>query len=313
MTQRNSRLLRSRSYPLAGRAGVAARRARISLLAGKAVLIGLSFMLLAAASEDPVIAERGTDQITISQARALIGTADQATQHRLTTDPSALKQYLRDLLLQRAILREAEARKWDQRPDISSLLQRARDQVIAQTFLAGQATLPTNYPSDAAIEAAYEANKSRFIQPRTYHMAQIFLPRAASASADDAHKRLLALRTQIQRGKITLQAAAKSAGAQYLDMGWAPETQLVPAVKSAVAGLPEGEITDPICIENGCHLIRLLATRPAGPAPLTEIRDQLVQAMRRQKQNEEEATYESGLLAKTPVEVNEIQLSRIAP
>lgn len=268
---------------------------------------------MAAAPEDPVIAERGADRITISQARALIAATDQTTRHRLTMDQAALKTYLRDILLQRAILREARMQKWDQRPDVSSLLQRAHDQVVAQTFLAGQAPLSAAYPSEPEIQAAYEANKARFMQPRTYHLAQLFLPRTAYTSAEDARKQLLPLRNQVQRGRITLQAAATTTKAQYMDMGWASETQLVPEVKSAVAGLPEGDVTDPICIDNGCHLIRLLATRPAGPAPLTEIRGELVQAMRRQKQSEEEATYESGLLTKIPLEFNEIQLSRIAP
>jgi peptidylprolyl isomerase len=286
---------------------------RSSFLRKRSKRLLFSVFFLAAASEDPVIAERGTDRITISQARALIGATDHTTQHRLTTDPSALKAYLRDILLQRAILREAQAEKWDQRPDVSSLLQHAHDEVVAQTFLARQATLPAGYPGDAEIQAAYEANMSRFMQPRTYHLIQLFLPRTAYATAEEARKRLLPLRTPLERGKITLESAAKSVGAQYMDMGWASETQLVPAVKSAVAGLPEGEVTEPICIDNGCHLIRLVATKPAGPAPLADMRDELVRALRRQKQSEKEAAYESGLLAKTPVAVNEIQLSRITP
>jgi peptidylprolyl isomerase len=87
----------------------------------------------------------------------------------------------------------------------------------------------------------------------------------------------------------------------------------VPAVKDAVAGLPEGALTDPICIENGCHLLRLIGTRPAGPAPLAEIRDELIKALRQQKQSQQETAYASSLLAKQPVSVNEVQLSRIAP
>jgi peptidylprolyl isomerase len=276
----------------------------------KEVLLLPFLVFLAAATDDPVIAERGDEQITVSQARAMIAATDRATQHRLTTDQSALKQFLRDVLVQRAILREAQAEKWEQRPEVAALLQRARDQVIAQTFLAGHAPLPSGYPTDADIEAAYDANKARFMQPRGYHLAQIFLPR----SADDGRKRLLPVRAQIQRGRLSLEAAAKTiAGAQYMDMGWASETQLVPAVKSAVAGLQEGAMTDPICTDNGCHLVRLIATRPAGPAPLADIRDELVKALRQQKQSQEETAYASGLLAKQPVAVNEIQLSRMAP
>jgi hypothetical protein len=46
---------------------------------------------------------------------------------------------------------------------------------------------------------------------------------------------------------------------------------------------------------------------------LAEIRDELVKALRQQKQSQQETAYASRLLAKQPVSVNEVQLSRIAP
>jgi peptidylprolyl isomerase len=280
-----------------------------------ALLAALAFaVLLGGAAEDAVVAERGDDQITLGQAKALIAASDRDTQHRLATTPAALKQFLQQYLLQRAILRQAQAEKWDQRTDVAALLQRARDQLLAQSFLAAQAPVPAGYPAEADIAAAYEANKARFMQPRTYHLIQIFAPRAQNAAPDEGRKRLLPVRVQIQHGRVAFEAAAKAgSGLQYLDMGWTPETQIVPAVKAAVIGLPEGAMTDPICTENGCHLIRLVATRPAGPAPLADIRDQLVRALRQQKQEQEETAYASGLLAKQPVAINEIQLAHLAP
>jgi peptidylprolyl isomerase len=210
----------------------------------KEVLLLSCLAFLIAATDDPVIAQRGDDRITIGQARAMIASTDRAAQHRLTTDPAALKQFLRDVLLQRAILREAQAEKWEQRADVAALLQRARDQVIAQSFLAGHAPLPDAYPGDAEIEAAYKANLQRFMQPRSYHLVQVFLPRTAYATPEDGRKRLLPVRAQAQRGHGSLEAAARAvSGARYMDMGWAPESQLVPAVKDLVAGLPEGPQT----------------------------------------------------------------------
>ena len=96
-------------------------------------------------------------------------------------------------------------------------------------------------------------------------------------------------------------------------MGWLTEKQLVPAVRDAVSGLLEGALTEPVCVENGCHVVKLLATRPAGPVPLAEVHDALVRALRQQKQAELERAYTSGLLAKQPVAIDEIQLSRMAP
>jgi peptidylprolyl isomerase len=216
--------------------------------------------------------------------------------------------------LQRALLHEAAAEKWEQRPEVAALLQRAHDQVLAESFLASHAAVPASYPAEADMRAAYDANISQFMQPRGYHLEQVFLPRAVYAVADDGRRNLQSLRAQLQHGRLSLQAAAPSlSGARYMDMGWVPEPQLVPEVKAAITGLPEGALTDAVCTANGCHLIRLIATRPAGPAPFSEARDQLLRALRQQKAAQVADAYAAGLLAKQPVAINEIQLSRMVP
>ena len=152
----------------------------------RAVLLAAAF-LTAAASDDPVIAERGHDRITASQARALIAAADPQTRHRLAATPGALTDLLRNVLIQRAIAEQAQAEHWDQRPDIAILLQRAHDQVTVQSYLAAHATVPAGYPSDADLQVAYDRNKAQFMQPRGYHLAQIFISKA-SLPAPDAHR-----------------------------------------------------------------------------------------------------------------------------
>ncbi len=267
-----------------------------------------------AAAPDPVIAERGAEQITVSQARALLAAADPDSRHKLLTDQAALKDFLRNVLVQRAILAEALGQKWDQKPDVAALLARAHDQVVAQSFLAAHAELPSGFPSEAVVQAAYDQNKAQFMQPRGYRLVQLFAAKPAAGSVDDGKRRLATLRAQVDRGRLAFPDAARhDAGVQYLDMGWLTEKQLVPAVHDAVLGLPEGAMTAPVCVDNGCHVIKLLATRPAGPVALAEVHDALIRALRQQKQAELERAYASGLLAKQPVAIDEIQLSRMAP
>ena len=281
------------------------RRNRVSALLAAS-------LALAAAAPDPVIAERGRDQITLGQARAMVAGLDFDARRKLTATPAALTEFLRNILVQRAVLEEAQAARWDQRPEVATLVARARDQVIAQTFLAAHAVPPASYPSDAELQAAYAANKAQFMQPRAYHLAQLYTVKPPTGTNDDGRAKLTALRAQIERGHVALVDAAKrDASLRYGDMGWVADTQLVPAVRDAVSGLLEGALTAPVCVENGCHLLRLIATRPAGPTPLPELRDGLTRALRSQKQAELERTYASTLLAKQPAQVNEIELSKL--
>ena len=281
----------------------------------KIVLAAVLACTVAAAAEntaDPVVAERGAIQITSSRARAMLAGTDAELHQRLAADPTALRAFLRDALLQQAVLSEARAQKWEQRSDVAAAIQRARDQVVAASFIAAQASLPQGYPSEAEVQAAYAQNKAQLMQPRTYRLTQIFLP-AASLHGDDGRRRLADLRTRVQHGHGNFDVAAGSVpDARYADLGFLPETSLIPAVKAAVAGLPEGSVSDPVCTSGGCSLLRLVATRPAGPAPLADVHDRLARALRQQRVAQEEQAYADTLLKRQPVRVNEIELARLA-
>jgi peptidylprolyl isomerase len=208
------------------------------------------------------------------------------------------------------VLQEAEAQKWQDRPEVAALLQRARDQLVSQSFLAAQATLPAGYPSDAEIQAAYEQNKPKLMRPRGYQLSEIFLPGTA-ADQPGLRRRLADLARLASRKHGGLADAASSQSLKLADLGWIDETQLQPAVKATIGGLQEGAVSDPVCLPAGCHLLRLVATRPAGPAPLAQVRDALIKALRQQKQEMGERAYVNGLLLKQPVRINEIALSQV--
>jgi peptidylprolyl isomerase len=266
----------------------------------------------ASRAADTVVAEQGATQLTGPQLRALIASADADTRKKLATDPAALKNFVSTYLVGQAVLNAAVTAQWDKRPDIAALAQRAHDSAVAQSFLSAQATPPAAYPSDAEIQAAYTQNRAQLMQPRTYHLTQIFA--AAPAPTQDAARHSLAeLRTQISKARLTFEtAAAHAQGVAYGDLGWLPENRLQPAIRSAVAGLPEGQMAPPICTDAGCTLIKLIATRPAGPPPLADIRENLVRVMRQQKQRQLEQAYANTLLAKAPIRVDEIQLAHVA-
>ena len=273
----------------------------------------LLLLLLTAAAPDPVVAVHGTDELTASQVRALIADAPPETRHAYQTNPDALKALIRDTFLGRAILAEAEAKAWDKRPEVAALAQRAHDLAITQSYLISQSPVPAGYPSDAELQAAWETNKAQLMQPRGYKLEQVFATAAPGAAQDEARRKLAEVQTQASHGRTALEAAAKRvAGVQYADMGWVAEGRLQAAAKDAVAGLLEGQLSPPLCTSSGCTLLKLIATRPAGPAPLAEVRDQLTRALRQQKQRELQQAYANALLAKQPVRVDEIQLSHLA-
>jgi len=275
--------------------------------------VGLLVTLLVSqpslAAVDPVVAQRGTDRITLGQARGIVAALDAESRAGLAT-PGAITNLLQRVLLQRAILVQAASQHWDQRSEVVAALQQARDLTLAQNFLAAQTSVPEGYPAEADITAAYEQNKPRFMQPRSYHLEQLFLAVTQSDSAN-ARRTLAELGRRLPERHGLHDVAKQKPAVVYADLGWLPEAQIAPDIRTIVTGLQEGAVSDPVCTPAGCHLIRLVATRPAGPAPLSDVRIALVRALRQQKVAAAEQAYANALLARMPVQVNELLLAQV--
>jgi peptidylprolyl isomerase len=282
----------------------------------------MSAVLLGGAGDPPpadVVAQRGDLRLTVADVRDMLAHTDPATRTRLEASPAALAGFVRDRLLDEAILNEARSKGWDQRPDVMQRIAEARDAVIVQSYAAGLSPADPAYPSDADIAAAYEANKTRFMLPRQYHVAQIvvLVPQGATRDAEEEARRKAAdLRAQAVKPKADFAELARKQSQDAAsadrggDQGWVREDQLVAPVKDALAGLPDNGTTDALRLPDGFHIIRLLGTKPAGPAPLADVRPQLVQALRQARAQQAVRAYVDEMLRKEPIQLNEIDLAR---
>ena len=275
----------------------------------------------APAAADPIVAQRGGQKLTAGDVRAMIANADPDLRHQLQTSPAALDTLVRDRLLQLGVLAEAHDRHWDSRPEVVWRADQAHDAALAQGYVASLTQPDPSYPSEAEIQAAYDANKGRLVMPRQYHLAQIYLavqPGAPATADAAAQKKLAGLRAQAGRSQADFAALARKLSDDHAsapnggDLGWAREDALLPGVRGAVAGLTEGSVSEPIHSGDGWHLVRLLGTRPAAPATLAEVHDALVRALRQRRAQQNAQAYVDGLLRREPIQINQIQLSALA-
>ena len=273
-------------------------------------------------ANDPVVAERGDVKITASQVRDMVRFADPEQRHQMETNPGALLQIVRDRLLKLALLDEAKAHQWDKREDVAYHAELAREDSIAGSWIAMQVAGDPSFPTDDQVQAAYDANKSKLMVPRQYHLAQIFLavPQGAGKQTEDEDQRKLAdLRQQVLKQHTDFAVLAKrysdekASGANGGELGWLREDQLVPQIRAAVQALAEGALSEPVRSPSGWHLIKLLGVKAPAPATLAEARDALVKAMRQERLVEGQRNYLANMLKQQPVQVNEIELSKFNP
>ncbi|OAF02710.1 peptidylprolyl isomerase [Bradyrhizobium centrolobii] len=274
----------------------------------------------AAVKGGEVIARVGDSDVTAEEVRATMQLLDARQQAAMARDPALLSQTVRAILANRLVLKEAMAKKWDQQPAVVAQLARARDTLIVETYLQSVTTVGDNYPSDADIRSVYEANASAFLVPRRFRLAQVVVNLAKDAdksTEDAARKKLDDVVRKIKQpgaefGAIARSSSddASSAGREG-EIGWVAEPDLRTEIRGQVTGLPKSGITDPIRLEDGWHVLKLLDTEASHTRPLADVREGLVQRMRAERVEANRRAYVAELLKQTPPVVNEIALSKL--
>jgi len=280
-------------------------------------------LLLAAASPAvaaDVVARVGNTDVTTDDVRTYLGTLSPADQATLTKDPALLSQAVRAYLARELVLKEAKDKKFDQQAATKTQLDRVRDAALIELYLQSVTKVPDGFPSESDLQSAYDANKSAFLAPREYRLAQIFV----SAAKGD--------KTAEEKGKARIEEVSKklkARGADFAaiaredsdgprdgetggDLGWLPEPQIVPEIRQAIAGLAKDGISDPIRLDDGWHVLKLIDTKPAGTRPFAEVRDALAERLRQNRAGQLRQAYLAKLTQQNPTPINELALSKLA-
>lgn len=285
----------------------------------------LGAMLLLAASTaraddappDPVVAQRGAVTLTASQVRQMIQMADPEVRAQLEREPNLLVQRVRERLMQLVVLDRARDAQWDLKPEVAYRAEMARQGAIVESYVAAQAPIEPGFPTDQQVAAAYETNKARMQIPKQFHLAQILIavPPGASASVDaDAKKRAVDLRRQIvdQHADFAVLAKKlsddKGSGANGGELGWLREDALIPPIRLTLATLAQGTVSEPLRTPDGWHLLKLIATKPAGTATLAEAHDTIVRLLRQERAVQNQRHYIAELLQIEPIKLDQVEL-----
>ncbi|HLH10695.1 MAG TPA: peptidylprolyl isomerase [Methylovirgula sp.] len=267
-----------------------------------------------------VIARMGDIEVHSDEIRALIAGLGSRGQAASGGDLGSVAQAVRGLLADRYLLKEALAKHWDQQPEVIAAMQRLRDNIVVQTYLQSLIPVPEDYPTEADVQQAYDANKSALMAPRQYRIAQIFVAVPAGAdkgTEEKAHAKILEVARALKQPNADFAAIARAdsdakATAEHGgEIGWVSETQLRPDLQAQIAGLAKGAASEPIQVDGGWQIIKLIDTKPAAPVPFAQVHDALKQRLREARAEELRRAYIDGLLKDNQVTINEIALSKL--
>ncbi len=272
------------------------------------------------ADENSVVARVGEIELRASDVQAMLENLPERDKDALVRDSALLNQSVRMLLAQQLVLKEARSKQWDKQPATVALVEKARDSVVAESYLQSISKPDDSYPSDADLKAAYEANKAALVIPRQFKLAQIYIaaPRnAGQAQLDPANAKVEAVKKSLKQpnadfGVIALtQSDDKSTFKNNGELGWLSENMLQPEIRAKVMEMSKNSTSEPIRMADGWHIVKLLDSRDSRQASLDEVRARLAQQLRVERARSMRQAYLADLVKDHPVSVNELAISSI--
>jgi len=192
-------------------------------------------------------------------------------------NPEMRTRVREELISMEAVSQEAARRGFDKNPEVQVQLELARQNILAQAFIAEY--IAKNPVSEATLKAEYDKIRSG-LGDREYKVRHILVKDEALA------KELLA---QINAKKITFEKAAaersEDTGSKNRggELDWTPPASLVKQFADAMVKLKKGQTTSaPVQSQFGWHIIRLDDERPLTPPPYDEVKQQLSQRFQQQ-------------------------------
>ncbi|WP_373870900.1 peptidylprolyl isomerase [Pseudomonas paraglycinae] len=270
-----------------------------------------------AANNEPAVARLGNQQVSPEELQALLAAVPPQTREQLRGNREALERWIRSRLAEKAVLEQADAQGWAQRPDVVRQTRAATEQIVFRDYLQSVSQVPADYPSAAELQQAYDAGKANWQTPALYRVSQIFLGVNEPQNLEVVRKQATELSKKAQSSPADFAALAKEFSQDRLtaerggDTGLQPLQQLVPEVRGAVARLKVGAVSDPVQSSAGFHVIKLTEQQPARTATLEELRDQLTQALRAQRQEQIAQAYLDGMLNTATLSIDGAELNKV--
>ncbi|ROM75752.1 peptidylprolyl isomerase [Pseudomonas brassicacearum] len=268
-------------------------------------------------SESPSLARLGNQQVSPDELKSLLAALTPEVRQQMRGNRTALEGWIRARLAEKAVLEQADAQGWRQRPDVERQTRAATEQIVFRDYLQSVSQVPAGYPSEDELKQAYDAGKANWTAPALYRVSQIFLAATEPQTVEAVRRQALELSKKAQASPAEFAALAsrysqeRGSAERGGDSGYQPLQQFVPPVRETVARMKVGAVSDPVQSAAGFHVIKLTEQQPARDATLEEVRERLTQALRAQRQEQIAKAYLEGMLDTATLSIDGAQLSKV--
>ncbi|HOZ48878.1 MAG TPA: peptidylprolyl isomerase [Candidatus Hydrogenedentes bacterium] len=171
--------------------------------------------------------------------------------------------------------------------------------------LLDQACKDVADPTDEEVRAYYDANPDRFAQPELVHAAHIVKHVQGNIlDFDAAHGELHEVRERLGRGEDFAALARQHSDCPDNggDLGFFPRGTMVPEFDEVVFALETGATSAVFQTSFGLHIAKVFERVPTRPQPLDDVRDEVRQTLRDERENAAIDAFTETLKARATIE-----------
>lgn len=227
---------------------------------------------------NPVLGKAGEFSISEVDLERFINNQSPETQQQLAAKPELKAGLVEELLLIKAIARQAKKEGYDRKPEFREQLGYLIDDFLARDYLAKVVVAGVTV-SEEALQKYYQEHEKNFLLPESARVRHIFV-KAAAALPEEEKKKAFAkaegLLQRLQKGedfaKVVAEAsedsdtAGKGGDLGVISPGKTNSTEF----EKAVFSLKVGETSAVITSSYGYHIVRVEEKSPGRVAPFAE-------------------------------------------
>lgn len=246
----------------------------------------LAFMLLTNVAVAKTFATVDGEAVTDEDVAALLRATPNVNFNQL---PQEAQSKIIDQAIERKLLiKQAKKDKVQNTTEYKDALKNVQDELALEIWMRKK--MQTIKVSDSEIQAFYNENKSKLMQPETIKARHILVDSEKEAKDIISQLNKAGKNVGTKFAELAKEKSKDPSKANGGDLGWFSKEQMVPEFANVAFGLKAGEFNKtPAKTNYGYHVIYVEDKRPAQTAPLDQIKPQLEQTLRLRKFQEEVA------------------------
>ena len=257
--------------------------------------ITIGSLPVTASAADPVVAEIGSEKITLSQFQTELDKLPPNLK-QMASDKKMQKEFLEQLATSRLLYQEGVKQGLTKDPAVMSQIDEATRKIVLSALLQREIENRIKAPSPEEVNQYYLTHADEFQQEKQVRARHILVK-----DEKEAAKLVAELQKGADFAALARDNSSCPSADQGGDLGFFTRNRMVKEFADAAFALKKDEICTPVKTKFGYHIIQVVEINEESTRPLDEVRTTIENKLTQEKKSQVFKEYVDGLKKKLKI------------